>query len=59
MSARWAGDPAVGSDWVAGTAAYTLPDGALVPVRVSMVFADGLLTHGHFSVAVEEKLVSR
>lgn len=57
MSARWEGDPDCGSNWVAGTAIYTLPDGSTVPVRVSMVFDGDRLAHGHFSVAVPENLV--
>lgn len=57
MTAEWAGEPVQGRDWVAGTAIYTLPNGSRMPVRVSMVFTDGLLTHGHFSVAVQDKLV--
>jgi hypothetical protein len=58
MAAEWDDDPVIGGDWVAGTAVYTLPDGSRVRVRVSMVFADGLLVHGHFSVPVEQKLVA-
>lgn len=58
MSAEWESDPATGTDWVAGTAIYSLADGSLAPVRVSMIFTDGLLVHGHFSVATPERLVA-
>jgi hypothetical protein len=53
VSAAWDDDVAVGSGWIAGTAVYRFPDGRELPTRVSLVFADGRLVHGHFSVAQE------
>jgi hypothetical protein len=51
LTATWAGDVREGRGWVAGTAIYRLADGSELPTRVSLVFDDGRLVHGHFSVA--------
>jgi ketosteroid isomerase-like protein len=51
LQASWEDDLACGGDWAAGTADYRFSDGSRQPVRVSMIFAQGRLTHGHFSVA--------
>ncbi|HEY4277204.1 MAG TPA: hypothetical protein VGM91_03230 [Conexibacter sp.] len=53
LRARWCGDVVGGEDWVAGTARYETPDGEALAVRVSLVFRDGLLAHGHFSLAAQ------
>lgn len=50
LRAEWSGDLQTGPGWVAGTAIYTLPEGVKLTTRVSFVFADGKLVHGHFSV---------
>jgi hypothetical protein len=50
LRAEWSGDLMTGPGWVAGTALYTMPGGATLAARVSFVFADGKLVHGHFSV---------
>jgi ketosteroid isomerase-like protein len=52
LRARWLGEPALGEDWVAGPAEFTLADGSILPVRVSMVFEGDRLVHAHYSVAV-------
>jgi hypothetical protein len=51
LQAWWGDDLVYGDDWAAGTATYRTPNGATLPVRVSLTFAAGRLTHGHFSVA--------
>jgi hypothetical protein len=51
LTASWSGDVREGRGWVAGTAIYRLADGSELPARVSLVFEDGRLVHGHFSVA--------
>lgn len=51
LQASWEDDLVCGGDWAAGTADYRAHDGSRQPVRVSMTFAQGRLTHGHFSVA--------
>jgi hypothetical protein len=51
LTATWSDDVRDGHGWVAGTAVYRLADGSELPTRVSLVFEDGLLVHGHFSVA--------
>ncbi len=51
LTATWSGDVREGHGWVAGTAIYRLADGSELPSRVSLVFEDGRLVHGHFSVA--------
>jgi hypothetical protein len=50
LRADWSGPPAAGFDWVAGVALYTSPSMAPTAVRITMVFRDALLVHGHFSV---------
>lgn len=50
LSATWEQPVVTGPDWVAGVALYRSRGGALTPVRVTMVFCDGQLVHGHFSV---------
>lgn len=54
LRARWRDDPTAGDQWVAGEADFTLADGTTLPVRVTLIFADGKLVHGHYSVASEE-----
>jgi hypothetical protein len=51
LTATWSGDVREGAGWVAGTAIYRLADGTELPTRVSFVFDDGRLVHGHFSFA--------
>jgi hypothetical protein len=51
LTATWSGDIRDGHGWVAGTAIYRLADGSELPTRVSLVFEEGRLVHGHFSVA--------
>lgn len=51
LTATWSDDVRNGRGWVAGTAIYRLADGSELPARVSLVFEDGRLVHGHFSVA--------
>jgi hypothetical protein len=51
LRAEWGDDLITRSGWVAGTAIYTFPDGTTLRTRVSFVFDQGLLVHGHFSVA--------
>lgn len=51
LRAEWADDVVIGPGWAAGTAIYTFPDGAKLRTRVSFVFDQGVLVHGHFSVA--------
>jgi hypothetical protein len=53
LRAAWADDVKEGRGWIAGTAVYRLSDGSELPTRVSLVFEDGRLVHGHFSVAHE------
>ena len=50
LQAAWIEPPAEGVDWVAGVAMYTSPSMAPTAVRITMVFRDALLVHGHFSV---------
>jgi hypothetical protein len=51
LTARWGDDIRIGRGWMAGTAIYRLADGGELPTRVSLVFEDGRLVHGHFSVS--------
>lgn len=51
LTADWDDDLRQGPGWIAGTAIYRFCDGTLLPTRVSLVFEDGRLVHGHFSVA--------
>jgi hypothetical protein len=51
LTAQWGDDIRTGHGWIAGTAIYRLADGSELPTRVSLVFEDGRLVHGHFSVA--------
>jgi hypothetical protein len=51
LTAEWADDVRDGRGWIAGTAIYRLADGTRLPTRVSLIFEDGRLVHGHFSVA--------
>jgi ketosteroid isomerase-like protein len=51
LGVRWLEPPLSGSDWAAGPVEFDLGDGARVEARVTMVFHDGLLVHGHYSVA--------
>jgi hypothetical protein len=53
LTAGWAGDVREGHGWVAGTAIYRLADGSHVPTRISLVFEESRLVHGHFSIARE------
>jgi hypothetical protein len=50
LSATWTGEPAAGPSWVAGVARYLGESIGELLVRVTMVFDDGRLAHGHFSV---------
>ena len=50
LQADWTEAPAAGADWVAGVALYRSPSMAPTTVRITMVFRDALLVHGHFSV---------
>lgn len=54
LLARWRSDPTAGDRWVAGEADFTLADGEILPVRVTLIFADEKLVHGHYSVASQE-----
>jgi hypothetical protein len=54
LRARWREDAAVGDQWAAGIAEFTLSDGTTLPVRVTLVFAEGKLVHGHYSVASKQ-----
>jgi hypothetical protein len=56
LRARWLGTLTARDEWVAGTAEFTLGDGSVVPVRVTMVFADERLVHAHYSFASEESV---
>jgi len=51
LSARWLEAPRSRDEWVAGVAEFAFADGTTLPVRVTLVFADGRLAHGHYSVA--------
>jgi hypothetical protein len=51
LTARWGDDLRAGHGWIAGTAIYRLSDGTELPTRVSLVFENGRLVHGHFSVS--------
>jgi hypothetical protein len=51
LRAQWQDDLVLGDGWLAGTADYVLPDGSVLPVRVSLTFVADRLVHGHFSVA--------
>ena len=50
LQADWIEPPTSGVDWAAGVALYTSPSMRPTAVRVTMVFRDALLVHGHFSV---------
>ena len=50
LSARWRETPTGADNWLAGEAEFTFADGSTLPVRVSLVFANGRLVHGHYSV---------
>lgn len=50
LSASWEEPPVVGDGWVAGVACYRSRHGRSMRVRVTLVFAEGLLVHGHYSV---------
>ena len=52
LEVRWLGEPSEGDNWVAGPAQFTLADGSTLLARVTMVFAEGLLEHAHYSIAV-------
>jgi len=52
LDVRWVDEPLVEDNWVTGMAEFRLADGTATPVRVTMVFRDGLLAHAHYSVAV-------
>jgi len=53
LSAHWRETPVVAGEWVAGEAEFSFPDGRTLPVRVTLVFADGRLVHGHYSLAAD------
>jgi SnoaL-like domain len=53
LRARWRGEPLARGCWVAGDAEFLLPDGTRVGVRVTMVFAEGLLAHAHYSIPAD------
>ncbi len=50
LSASWREPPLVGDGWAAGVALYRAGGGEPMETRVTLVFEDGLLAHGHFSV---------
>jgi hypothetical protein len=52
LSARWREPPLVGDGWAAGVALYRSGGGPPMETRVSLVFEDGRLVHGHFSVSL-------
>jgi hypothetical protein len=51
LEVDWVDEPTAGSDWLFGHAVFRDRDGSSTPVRVTMVFRDGVLVHGHYSVA--------
>lgn len=51
LRAEWSDDLVARPGCVAGTAIYSFPDGRTLRTRVSFVFDQGVLVHGHFSVA--------
>lgn len=51
LEVGWSGEPVVGDGWLHGDCVFTDARGAETPARVTMVFRDGLLVHGHYSVA--------
>lgn len=53
LDVHWVGDPLARDNWVAGNAEFALGDGTRVAARVTMVFRDGLLAHGHYSIAMD------
>jgi hypothetical protein len=53
LTAHWRGEPATGTDWVAGVVTYRSRGGPETLVRVTLVFEDGLAVHGHYSVEGE------
>lgn len=53
LDASWIGKPIARDNWVFGLALLTGPGGTSTPVRLTMVFRNRLLVHGHYSVAVE------
>jgi hypothetical protein len=50
LQVRWLHEPVENPNWVAGLVEFTVPGGTPIPVRVTMVFRDGLLAHAHYSV---------
>ena len=50
LQVRWLGEPVEGENWVAGVAEFSVSQGSTIPVRVTMVFRDGLLAHAHYSI---------
>jgi hypothetical protein len=50
LQAHWEPEPAIGHDWVAGTAIYRSSAGPAVLTRATLVFDEGVLVHGHFSI---------
>jgi SnoaL-like domain len=51
LEVEWIDEPTVHNGWLFGRAVFTESDGSKLPVRVTMIFADGKLTHAHYSVA--------
>jgi hypothetical protein len=50
LHVEWAGEPLVSDGWVFGRAVFTEEDGSKLPVRVTMIFEGGRLSHAHYSV---------
>ncbi len=53
LKASWIGEPITRDDWVFGLARLTGADGTSTDVRLTMVFRNRLLVHGHYSAAVQ------
>jgi SnoaL-like protein len=51
LDVEWVDQPTIRGDWLFAGAVFTEADGSKLPVRVTMIFADGKLTHAHYSVA--------
>jgi len=50
LSAKWETAPVDHGGWIAGVALYSVPGQGVVPVRVTLVFENRKLVHGHFSL---------
>ena len=50
LRASWVGERRLDDGWAAGFVRFTLQDGSTLDTRVSLVFVEGLLVLGHYSV---------